>query len=298
MAARVVTVFGGTGFLGQRVVRALLAAGATVRVAARHPDLKDFPDAGNRAVAVKADILDDHSVAEALNGAEAAVNAVSLWVEKGPVTFDAVHVHGAARVARLAKGAGLKRLVHVSGIGVDRDSSSPFVRARALGERAVLDNFERSTIVRPSVMFHCREGFVTALDQATRMPVVPLFGRGETRLQPAFVEDVATAVVRLLENDTGHRIVELGGGKVYTYREAAQLVAAHLGRRRQYLPWPFALWHPLVRMLAVLPNPPLTRDQLVLMENDNVTHEGTSGFADLGITPKSLETVLADCPRS
>jgi uncharacterized protein YbjT (DUF2867 family) len=297
--SQVFTVFGGTGFLGRRVVRALLDTGATVRVAARHPGSEFFPDAGDRLVPVTVDILDDRSVANALNGAQAAVNAVSLYVEKGPLTFEAVHVKGAARVARYAREAGIARLVHVSGLGVDRHSPSPFVRARAEGERAVLDHFPAAAVVRPSVMFACGESFLDALDQATRFPVVPLFGRGETRLQPAFVNDVAAAIVRLLESDAEGGVVELGGAKVYTYRQAVELVARHLQRKRLHVPWPFPLWHLTVTGLGMLPNPPLTRDQLILMQRDNVVSAsgGVRRFADLGIEPKSFEEALAGCPR-
>jgi uncharacterized protein YbjT (DUF2867 family) len=293
---QVATVFGGTGFLGRRVVRALAKAGDQVRIAARHPSTRDFPDLQSQLVPVTVDLRDEQAVAEAVKGAAAVVNAVSLYVEKGDLTFQVVHVQGAERLARCAKAAGVERFVHVSGIGVDANSPSAFVRARARGEEVVRNAFEQATIVRPSVMFACGESFLKALEDVTRLPVVPLFGRGDTRLQPAWVDDVANAIAYLLQAGAPRGMVfELGGGKVYTYREAVQEVAAHLGRKRWLLRVPFPLWHGIVAILSALPNPPLTRDQLVLMKSDNIVAKGANTFSTLGIQPRSLEEVLEDC---
>lgn len=305
MSEQVVTVFGGTGFLGRRVVQSLAMAGKHIRIAARNPSTSGFSAAPGQLEAVAADIRDDQAVASAVDGATAVVNAVSLYVEKGELTFEAVHVEGAERVARCGRSAGVQSLVHVSGIGVDRGSPSKFVRARARGEKAVISLFEEATVVRPSVMFACGEAFLQALENVTRLPVVPLFGQGDTRLQPAFVEDVAGAIARLIElqNDRVSlfepSLFELGGNKVYTYRQAVQAVAARLGRKRMLMPLPFPAWHAMVSILKVLPNPPLTRDQLVLMESDNVVGPGVKTFRDLGIKARSLEDLLEDCyPRN
>jgi len=300
MDDRVATVVGGTGFLGRRVVQALAESGYRVRVGARRPAAVDFGNLRDRLVPVVVDVRGEQSVREAVAGAAAVVNAVSLYVEKDGLTFDAIHVEGAERVARCARVAGVERLIHVSGIGADADSRSPFVRARARGEEAVRKAFERATLVRPSVMTACDDAFLTSLEVVTRLPVVPLFGHGDNRLQPAYVNDVAAALARLAERaDSRGRLFELGGGRTYTYREAVQVVMSHLGRNRVLLPVPFAFWRGLVRVFGLLPNPPITRDQLILLEADNIVGSNASTFSDLGMQPRTFESVVQECfPRS
>lgn len=291
-AQKTVAVFGGTGFLGSRVVKTLLNAGYQVRVVARNPDRIPHPG----AVSVVADIRDDLAVNRALDGAQAVVNAVSLWQEKGRLSFKAVHVHGAARLAETATRLGLDRLVHISGIGVRDDSESHFIRARAEGEREVRKAFPAATILRPSVMFDCDAGFLKVLADLSRLPVVPLFGNGQTRLQPAWAMDVAKAVMLSLQQEECRgATLELGGSQIYRYREALELIAATLGRHPRLIPVSFSLWKPLVKAMQYLPQPPLTVDQLILMQYDNVVAADAKNFSDLGLTPRSLEQVMVDC---
>lgn len=291
-ASQTVTVFGGTGFLGSRVVKALLEAGYQVRVTARNPERIPHPG----ALSVVADIRDDLAVQRAVEGAWAVINAVSLYQEKGGLTFKAVHVDGAARLAEFAAKAGVSQLLHVSGIGVRDDSESAFVRARAEGEREVQQAFPTATILRPSVMIDCNAGFLKVLSDLARFPLVPLFGDGNTRLQPAWAVDVANAMRVILQGEEFHgRTLELGGGAIYRYREALELVAAALGRRPKLIPMSFAFWKPLVTAMQHLPRPPITLDQLILMQDDNVVAADASGFSALGIEPRSLEQVLMDC---
>jgi uncharacterized protein YbjT (DUF2867 family) len=294
MSRGLTTVFGGTGFLGGTIVRELASRGRPVRIAARNPVRPDWATASEKIQFATADIRDDASVARALEGATAAVNAVSLWTESGgDNTFEAVHVQGAARVGRLARQAGVEQVLLVSGIGADPASRSPFVRARAQGEQRLRETFPDATVIRPSVMFGAGDAFLSTLAGISRLPLIPLFGRGDTRLQPAFVGDVADAMVRLLGMSfDGQGVYEFGGAQVYAYREVVEQVLAHLGRRRPVLPVPFPVWHALARAMQALPNPPLTRDQVILMENDNVVHEGVGTFADVGIRPRSLEECL------
>lgn len=290
-ASRTVTVFGGTGFLGSRAVKALLEAGYQVRVTARNPERIPHPG----AVSVVADIRDDLAVARAVEGAWAVVNAVSLYQQKGGVSFKAIHVDGAARLAGLAAKAGVTRLLHVSGLGVRDDSESAFVRARAQGEREVQQAFPDATILRPSVMIDCNSGFLKVLSDLVRFPVVPLFGEGATRLQPVWARDVAKAMRVSLEGEPFRgSTLELGGGVIYSYREAVELVASALRRQPKLIPVPFSLWKPLVRTMQHLPRPPITMDQLFLMQNDNVVSEA-DGFAALGIEPRSMEQVMMNC---
>jgi uncharacterized protein YbjT (DUF2867 family) len=294
MSDELTTVFGGTGFLGGTVVRELATRGRPVRIAARNPVRPDWATASEKIQFATADVRDDASVARALGGARAAVNAVSLWAESGgDNTFEAVHVQGAARVGRLARQAGVERVLLVSGIGADPASRSSFVRARAQGEQRLQEAFPDAVVLRPSVMFGAGDAFLSTLSGISRLPFVPLFGQGHTRLQPVFVGDVANAIVRLLDTSfESEGIYELGGARVYEYRDVVEQVLAHLGRRRPMLPVPFPVWHALARAMQVLPNPPLTRDQVILMEHDNVVHEGVGTFADLEIRPRSLEECL------
>src|SRR3984893_6139800 len=198
---RTVTVFGGTGFLGRRIVRHLCSRGFSVRIASRHPDRghRLFGPDDPQLQSVGADIHDERSVADALVGAYGAVNTVSLYVEHGQETFHSVHVDSAERVAVQAHRAGVERLVHVSGIGADAAPPSHYIRKRGAGEWAVRAAFVEALFIRPAVMFGPDDAFLTTiLKLLRRLPIYPMFGRGLTRLQPAYVEDVAEAIGRTM----------------------------------------------------------------------------------------------------
>ena len=293
---RLVVVLGGTGFLGRRVVRHLLDRGFGVRVAARHPERAPSLFGPNEAgvEAVGADVHDEAAVAAALANAYGAVNAVSLYVQRGGrETFRAVHVEAASRVARLAREAGVERLIHVSGIGADPASPSDYICARGEGEIVVLEAFPGATLVRPSVMFAPDDHLLVSLLRA--LPVYPLFGRGETRLQPVYADDVAEAIARILgcAAIVRHRYYELGGPRSYTYAELLRGIADRIGTRAWLLPLPFALWQAVAVVSEFAPGAPLTRSQVALMRRDNVASQELPGLRDLQITPTSLEDVLA-----
>jgi NADH dehydrogenase len=293
--SHITTVFGGTGFLGQRIVQRLSEAGHSVRVAARHCLDADL----NTGVEhVRTDVRDAPSVARALRGARGVVNTVGLYVEHGVDTFDSVHVQGAAIIARETESAGA-RLVHLSGIGVDGASPSKYVRARARGEDRVRSESSRAIILRPSALFGPADALLTNLDLATRhLPFVPMFGRGDRCLQPVYVDDVAAAVLSALDAESAGGVYELGGPYRYTYRELLTVVLHHLGRRRGLVPIPFVLWEVAAACLSVLPSPLLTRDQIALLRADNVVGQGVLTFEHLGITPRPLANLLDEClPR-
>jgi NADH dehydrogenase len=295
LADRRVTVFGGSGFLGRRIVERLAADGAEVRVAVRHPEravyLTRFGRAG-QITCVRADVWDEATVAPALAGADAAVNTVGHYVERGHASFEAIHGHGARHVAQAAAAAGAQRLVHISGIGADPASDSPYVRARATGERLVREAFPPATILRPSVMFGPGDFLDRLAGLARVMPAIPLFGAGAVRLQPVYVSDVAAAVARALATpQAAGKLYELGGPRVYPYRALVQLVLDQTGRRRLLLPLPYLAWNALAALLTPLPRRPISRDQVKLMQKDNVVSPGTLTFADLGITPTALEAI-------
>ena len=221
---------------------------------------------------MRADVWDEASVGPALAGAEAVVNTVGHYVERGGASFEAIHGQGAAHVARAAAAAGIGRLVHISGIGADEKSASSYVRARAIGERLVREIFPQATILRPSVMFGPDDAFFNQLAAIARVaPVLPLFGSGEVRLQPAYVGDVAEAVARALETEAAKgQTYELGGPRAYSYKALLQLLLEQLGRRRLLLPVPYRAWELLAALMAPLPKRPISRDQVVLMKQDNV----------------------------
>jgi len=297
--SQTVVVLGGTGFLGRRTVRHLLDHGFSVRIAVRHPERAAslFP-ANMSPTTVRTDIADDASVAQALVGAWGLVNAVSLYVERGGRTFHDVHVEAAARVAAMAHRAGVRRLIQLSGIGADPRASSPYIRSRGEGEAAVRDAFAGAIIVRPAAMFAADGGLTAALTGVLRAsPVIPMFGAGSTRLQPAFVEDVAEAVARILGTPEPDAMYEFGGPQVLTYKALLRTIARRLGLHRLFLPVPFSLWRPLAMIAEWLPDPPLTRGQVALMEQDNVLSGDLPGFAALGIAPQALETALGHGSR-
>lgn len=292
-----ISVFGGTGFLGQRLVRRLASEGTAVRVAVRHPDQarNALPAAGMERVTVFcADVRDRGAVAGAVAGADAVVNAVSAYVETGGVTFEAVHEQGAGTLARESAAAGVARFVLVSGIGADPESDSAYIRARGRGERAVQQAFPGATIVRPSAMFGPGDAlFGTLAHLARLLPVVPLIGGGHTRLQPVFVEDVAEAIVRILADPaTAARTYELAGPNVYAMRELVMIVLRIIGRRRALVSVPFAVAELQARLFELLPNPPLTTGQVDLLKVDNVAGGTLPGLRELNIIPKAVEEVV------
>lgn len=284
------TVFGGTGFLGSRIVRRLAEAGGRVRIAARNPALPEWATPAHDIELIATDITDPDTFAPALRGANAVVNAVSLYVEKrGGPTFEEVHVNGAADLAQQAGAQRISRFLHVSGLGVDPESPSAFVRARWRGEQMVRSAFPAATILRPSVLFGTGDALLEGLEFATRMPVVPLFGSGGVRLAPVLVDDLAAAVQRLLADDNPPGpVYEFGGGENLSYRELVEGVLAAHGRRRLLLPLPMFAWRVLVTLMEWLPNPPLTYDQVVLMARDNLPRGDWPGFADVGIEPRGV----------
>jgi NADH dehydrogenase len=292
-----VVVFGGGGFLGRRLVDRLTAEGMTVRVAVRYPDLvrSELRSSSlERVTVVPADVRDQASVAAAIKEADAVINSVSAYLEKGGVTFEAVHVRGAENVAREAAAGGVARLVLVSGIGADPDSSSPYIRARGRGELMVRQSFPGATIVRPGAMFGPGDALFGPLAALARLlPVLPLIGGGSTRLQPIFVEDVAEAISAILSDPgTVGRNYELAGPKVYTLRELVNMTLKLMGKRRLLVPIPFAVAEVQARLFELLPNPPLTTGQVDLLKTDNVASGALPNVQELGIQPKTVEEVI------
>jgi len=285
-----VTVFGGTGFVGRRVARHLRGSGATVRIASRHPGRAE----GDSLEQIAANAHNERSVDAAVVGADGVVNAISLYVEHGRDTFHSVHVEAAARIARAARRAGTKRFVHLSGIGADAGSPSPYIRSRGEGEAAVQTTFPGAVIIRPAVMFAPDDAFLTTILRLLQsLPAYPMFGDGRTRLQPAYADDVAAAIAEVVrQSKKPYPIYELAGPRVYSYEELLRTIARSAGLRPVLMRMPFAFWGAVAGLAEILPQPPLTRNQVELMQIDTMASENRPGFRTLGISPRSLEEEL------
>jgi uncharacterized protein YbjT (DUF2867 family) len=285
-----VTVFGGTGFIGRRVVRHLRESGARVRAVSRHGGLGE--DGGVEPIA--ADAHDERAVRAAVVGADGVVNAISLYVEHGSNTFHSVHVETAAKIARAARQAGVRRFVHVSGIGANAASSSPYIRSRGEGEAAVQTAFPGAVIVRPAAMFASDDAFLTTILRLLRsLPAYPMFGDGRTRLQPVYVDDVASAIAQILrQGQKPYPIYELAGPRVYSYEELLRTIARIAGLRPVLMRMPFVFWNAFASIAEMLPQRPLTRNQVELMQIDTIASQNLPGFRALGISPRSLEDEL------
>ena len=294
MNTNLVTVFGGSGFLGRHTVRALARAGWRIKVATRHPNrgffLKPLGSVGQIDF-VKCDVADADSVAHAVMGANAVVNLTGILFEKGQ-TFEDVQAEGAAHIAQAAAAAGVGALVHVSAIGADADSDAHYALTKAKGELAVREAFPHAVILRPSVIFGPEDGFFNKFAAMARfMPGLPLIGGGKTRFQPVFVGDVAQAILAAIARQDG-RTYELGGPTIYTFKELMQLILRETGRKRLLMSLPFAIASLQAMVLQLLPNPLLTMDQVRLLKKDNVVSPTAAGISDLGITPTSAEAVI------
>jgi NADH dehydrogenase len=292
-----VTVFGGSGFVGRYAVRALAGAGHRIRGGVRRPNLGNYlipMGAVGQIQLVKADVTDEASVAAALRGSTAVVNLVGVLYESGHQRFQAIHADAAAAIASAAKAAGVETFVHVSAAGAAEDSESSYARTKAEGERRVREAFPAATILRPSLVFGPEDNFFNRFAALARLfPVLPLIGGGHTRFQPAYVGDVGEAIAFCLANSaTAGRTYELGGPRVYTFRQLLELILIETNRRRWLVPLPFPLAMLKAHVLQLLPNPLLTCDQVRLLRHDSVVAADALTFADLGIEPDCVEAIV------
>jgi NADH dehydrogenase len=294
MNTNLVTIFGGSGFVGRHTVRALARSGWRIKVATRHPARGFFLrplGAVGQIDFVKCDVSDAASVAQAVAGAQAVVNLTGILFEKGQ-TFEDVQADGAANIAQASAAAGARALVHVSAIGADLESESAYAVTKAEGEQAVREAFPSAVILRPSIIFGPEDGFFNKFAGMARFfPALPLVGGGHTRFQPIFVGDVAQAILVALSRQDG-RTYELGGPSSYSFKDLMQLILRETGRNRALIPIPFALASLKAAFLQLLPNPILTMDQVRLLKKDNVVSPTAAGLADLGLTPTSVEAVI------
>jgi len=302
MKIKQVTVFGGSGFLGQAIVRALAPQGYLVRVACRRIELaekvKTAGDVGQITL-MRTNRRVPQSVATAIEGSQAVINAAGIAFERGRQRYKTVHAGGARTIAEAARAAGVERLVHVSGIGADsRSWKNRYVQSKVEAEDAIVAGFETATILRPSVVFGPDDVLFNRLARiAALAPFMPVVGSGRAKVQPVFVGDVAAAAVAVLARpDTAKSVFELGGPRVYTYRELAALTLREIDRHKPIIGVPAGLMK-VAAFFAEFPamlglTPQITRDQVDLLVHDNVVRPGAKDLAMLGIVPTAAEVIL------
>lgn len=303
--SKLVTIYGGSGFVGRYVARRLAKDGWRVRVAVRRPNDAMFVKpygAPGQVEPILCNIRDDASVRAAMIGADAVVNCVGILNAVGKNSFGAVQAEGAARVARLAAETGVGRLVHISAIGANAESESEYARSKAAGEAAVLAAFPSAVILRPSVVFGNEDGFFNRFASMARFsPILPVVG-AETRFQPVYVDDVAQAAAKAVKGEAAPGIYELGGPEVATFRALMGKMLTAIRRRRLVLNIPTFLARIIggvfdliqAATAGLIENQMLTRDQVRNLSRDNVVAPGARGLADLGITPTALDDVIPE----
>src|SRR6266436_6488467 len=292
-----VAILGGSGFIGRYIVKRLAERGDVVAVGGRYAAQAKF-------LKLKGDVgqvglfniaIDDERLLPAfLAGNDTVINCAGILRESGRQRFDLVHHTAPARLARLAREARVARFIHVSAIGADPRASSAYARSKAAGEQAVRDAFPTATILRPSIVFGPEDQFFNRFAAlAVVSPVLPLIGGGLTRFQPVYVSDVADAVIRCLDDPaTAGRTYELGGPKIYTFRELLDLILREIRRKRWFVDLPFGVAELQAKLMSILPNPPITPDQVELLKRDNVVSPGAMTLSSLGITPTPVEVIL------
>jgi NADH dehydrogenase len=296
MAAKLYTVFGGSGFIGRYVVQQLASAGHRVRVAVRHPDqalfLKPLGSVG-QIEPIAADLKHEASIERAVAGADGVVNLVGILYQSGSQSFNALQAEGAKRVARAAAKAGVHHLVHMSAIGAGPKSESLYGRSKAEGERQVKEAFPKATIIRPSIVFGKEDQFFNRFASLAKLtPVMPVF-QGQTKFQPVYVHDVAEAIVKTLcEDGYEKKTFELGGPRTYSFKDLLRYILKVTYRKRLLVDVPLPLAKMKAFFLGLLPRPMLTLDQLRMLMKDNVVAKGAKGFSDLGIEPTPVEAII------
>lgn len=297
MDSKLVTIVGGTGFVGRYIVKLLAQQGYRIRIICRNPDaalhLKTAGSVGQIAL-VSGNLADPDSLFGKLDGSYAVINLVGVLFEAGRQSFTNLHAQGAEKLAKMAKSAGIPHFIHMSSLGIDKAKGSQYARSKTLGERAVLAAFPEATILRPSVIFGAEDQFYNRFaSMASLAPALPLIGGGKSKLQPVYVGDVAQAVAHCLErSDTQGKIYELGGPHIFTLRQILTYILRTIEKPRLLAPLPFGLASLVGTIGELMPRPPLTRDQVKLLKTDNVVSPDALTFADLGIQPTSVEMVV------
>jgi len=292
-----ITVIGGAGFIGRYLIRRLAEQGHSIRVATRDPETANFlkPMGGvGQIQAVQANIRDDDSIFQAVSGSDSIINLAGVMFPSRLQSFQAIHEHGAARVAQAAVDAKVTHFIHVSALGADAHGKSKYAQSKAAGEAAVRAIYPNTIIIRPSIIFGPEDKFFNLFARiATLSPIIPLFGGGHNYTQPVYVGDVARAIAALLLDSTAKGgTYELGGPQVLTMAKLMKIICHQTGRNRLLLPFPFLLAKINAFFLQLLPGQFLTIDQVEMLKIDNILDGEQLGLADIGLTPTTLDSVL------
>ena len=299
--AKLVTIFGGSGFIGRYIVRLLAQQGYRIRVAVRRPDLAGHlqPLGGvGQIKAIQANLRYRWSVDRAVEGADAVINCVGILYQSGGQRFDAVQVFGPRAIAEAARAQNISNIVHLSAIGADADSDIAYLRSKGEGEAGILETVPDAVVLRPSILFGPEDGFFNRFAaMAGLTPALPLFGGGVTRFQPVYVGDVAAAAAKAVAGEAKPGTVyELGGPEVVTFRQCMEIMLETIGRRRLLLPIPFAAGRMMGSVLGLLPKPLLTSDQVRMLELDNVVSEAADDdgrtLSGLGVDETAMDVIL------
>ena len=296
MEARQITVFGGSGFLGRYVVRALAKKGWRIKVATRHPNkaffLRPMGQVGQIGF-VKCDVADADQIAQALAGSQAAVNLAGIMFQRGQ-TFQDVHVDGPETIAKEAARQGLRAFVHVSAIGANAESDARYAATKGEGEKRVREAFPHTIIMRPSLLFGTEDQFFNRFAEMARfLPALPLIGGGRTKFQPVFVADAAAAIVAALDDPHAQgKTYELGGPTIYSFKQLMEIMLGVIERKRIFVPLPFGIAFLKSIFLQLMPKPLLTPDQVRMLKHDNVVSPTAHHLKQLGITPTTVEAEI------
>lgn len=305
--ASIITVIGGTGFIGRYVVRELAKHGYRVRVISRRPEnaleLKTCGNLGQIAL-LKGDLALPETVIQHLSGSEAVVNLTGILFERRSQRFQSLHAVGPERLAQAARELGIPTFIHISALGIEKAAESAYAHSKLLGERAIQDAFPNATILRPSLIFGPEDNFFNQFARMSKLsPLLPLVGGGKTLFQPVYAADIAQAVVECIRNEsTQGKIFELGGPEIFSFRQLMEFILLTLHTKRLLLPLPFPIASMLALPLewasavlpAVMPAPPLTRDQVKLLKHDAIVERHALTFATLGIRPQPIEMIVPD----
>lgn len=302
MKRQVITIFGGSGFIGRYVVQKLVKSGAQLRIAVRNPDaakfLKPCGQVG-QVLPIRVDTRNKKSVRAAIDDSDVVINLIGILAETGKQTFQSVHVDTANYIAQVAKEQGVSQFIHISALNAAPKSHSKYAASKGLAEKKIKTQFPNATILRPSVVFGPEDHFLNLFAELARYsPVLPLIGGGRTKLQPVYVSDVAETIYQLIlldcqsrPNPYSGKIIELVGPKIYSWKQIWQFVLKETDRKRLLLPLPYVCARAVGSILQFLPNPIITPDQVKLIAQDNIATGKHSTLSDLDIAPTSMEAL-------
>lgn len=296
MKNKIITILGGSGFVGRHVVQRLARRGDLLKIGCRDINhamhLLPMGNPGQIRL-IPTNVRDEASARQAIKGSDCVINLVGILFEKNKQTFQSVHVEAAQRIARICKEEGVQNLVHLSALGAAKESSSNYAKTKAEAEEAIISKFPDAVIFRPGLIYGAEDRFFNRFAKlATMMPFLPLINGGKTKFQPVFVGDVAKAVVEAVIKDVRSQIFELGGPSAYSFKELMQVMMEVIDRRRLLIPVPSTVAYGIGLVAQVLPEPFITIDQLRLLTSDSILTGAKPGLSTLGIEPKAIEAIL------